>query len=231
MADYTGLLAKEVAADKLRNINAVCFDVDSTVCQDEAIDRLAAHCGVGEAVAEWTKKAMGGGVTYQESLAARLDIMKPSLATVQKCIESEAPLLTPGVAEFVALLQSKNIKVYLVTGGFQRLVLPVAKALNIPETNIFSNYLIFDDKGDYCGFDKERFTSRTGGKAEVVASLKKTPGHESVAVIGDGATDMEARPPADLFIGFGGNAVREKVKNGADWFAMSFAELIAAFND
>ena len=35
------------------------------------------------------------------------------------------------------------------------------------------------------------------------------------------------RPPADLFIGFGGNAVREKVKAGADWFAMDFKDLIA----
>jgi phosphoserine phosphatase len=26
-------------------------------------------------------------------------------------------------------------------------------------------------------------------------------------MIGDGNTDMEARPPADLFIGFGGNQV------------------------
>jgi phosphoserine phosphatase len=39
---------------------------------------------------------------------------------------------------------------------------------------------------------------------------------------------MEARPPADVFVGFGGNAVREKVKAGADWFVMDFAELISS---
>ena len=38
---------------------------------------------------------------------------------------------------------------------------------------------------------------------------------------GDGATDMEARPPADIFVGFGGNVIREKVKGGADWFVTS----------
>jgi phosphoserine phosphatase len=31
-------------------------------------------------------------------------------------------------------------------------------------------------------------------------------------MVGDGATDMQAKPPADAFIGFGGIAVREKVK-------------------
>jgi phosphoserine phosphatase len=45
-----------------KRCDAVCFDVDSTVCQDEAIDRLAEHCGVGKAVAEWTARAMGGGI-------------------------------------------------------------------------------------------------------------------------------------------------------------------------
>lgn len=40
-----------------RNANAVCFDVDSTVCVDEGIDELAEFCGAGEAVAEWTARS------------------------------------------------------------------------------------------------------------------------------------------------------------------------------
>lgn len=39
-----------------RSANAVCFDVDSTVCVDEGIDELADFCGAGEAVAEWTAR-------------------------------------------------------------------------------------------------------------------------------------------------------------------------------
>ncbi|EPS64296.1 hypothetical protein M569_10485, partial [Genlisea aurea] len=39
-----------------RNADAVCFDVDSTVCLDEGIDELADFCGAGEAVAEWTTR-------------------------------------------------------------------------------------------------------------------------------------------------------------------------------
>ena len=44
-------------------------------------------------------------------------------------------------------------------------------------------------------------------------------------VIGDGLTDLEAYPPADLFIGFGGNVTREKVKKMAPWFVTDFKEL------
>lgn len=40
----------------LRRADAVCFDVDSTVCIDEGIDELADFCGAGEAVAELTKR-------------------------------------------------------------------------------------------------------------------------------------------------------------------------------
>jgi phosphoserine phosphatase len=39
-----------------RHAQAVCFDVDSTVCEDEGIDELAAFCGAGEAVAAWTAR-------------------------------------------------------------------------------------------------------------------------------------------------------------------------------
>jgi phosphoserine phosphatase len=44
------------AKDALRKANAVCFDVDSTVIQDEGIDVLADFKGVGTQVAELTKK-------------------------------------------------------------------------------------------------------------------------------------------------------------------------------
>jgi len=40
----------------LRTCQAVCFDVDSTVIPEEGIDELAAFKGVGEAVADLTKK-------------------------------------------------------------------------------------------------------------------------------------------------------------------------------
>ena len=33
--------------------DAVCFDVDSTVCKDEGLDELAEYCGVGQQVKEW----------------------------------------------------------------------------------------------------------------------------------------------------------------------------------
>ncbi|KHJ79326.1 hypothetical protein OESDEN_21029 [Oesophagostomum dentatum] len=45
--------------------DAVAFDVDSTVCQDEAIDELAEYLGVGEAVANVTRLAMNGNTRFR----------------------------------------------------------------------------------------------------------------------------------------------------------------------
>jgi hypothetical protein len=43
-----------------------------------------------------------------------------------------------------AALQAKGVLVYLVTGGFRRLIMPIAALLNIPEENCFANVLEFD---------------------------------------------------------------------------------------
>ena len=50
-------------------------------------------------------------------------------------------------------------------------------------------------------------------------------------MIGDGMTDLEAYPPADLFIGFGGNVLRENVQKQAPWYVTTFKELIDALSD
>jgi len=41
------------AATLWATVTAVAFDVDSTVCTDEGIDKLAAYCNVAAEVAEW----------------------------------------------------------------------------------------------------------------------------------------------------------------------------------
>jgi len=60
----------------------------------------------------------------------------------------------------------------------------------------------------------------------VVRRLLASGGYVSVAMVGDGATDMEARPPADVFVGFGGVAVRPDVRRGADLWATDFGQVL-----
>ncbi|KAK8515862.1 hypothetical protein V6N13_096807 [Hibiscus sabdariffa] len=105
-----------------RTADAVCFDVDSTVCVDEGIDELAEFCGAGKAVAEWTARAMGGSVSFEEALSARLSLFKPTLSQVQDYLEKRPPRISPGIEELVKKLKSRNTDVYLISGGFRQMI-------------------------------------------------------------------------------------------------------------
>lgn len=207
----------------LRDADAVVLDVDSTVSLDEGIDVLAASLGVGDRVAELTRGAMGGGMLFQDALRARLELMRPSRAAIEALPPA---VLSPGVAEFVRDLHAAGKEVFLVSGGFRQMIDPLAERIGLPPGHVVANNLLFGPGGEYAGFDETEPTSRTGGKARAVAAIKRdNPRLRTVVVIGDGVTDMEARPPADAAIGFGGVVVRPRVEAEADWFVYTFAEL------
>lgn len=223
-------LERQTIAKRIwRNADAVCFDVDSTVCQDEAIDELAEFLGVGSEVAKCTQCAMNGSMTFREALTLRLSIMRPTFEQLEAFAVTHCSPLTPGIKELVAELHGRHVDVYLVSGGFRRLILPVAQQLNIPKERIFANEVLFDQNGNYAGFDTNELTSDSGskqvGKPGVCGLLKRRDGYENLVMVGDGATDMEASPPADTFIGFIGNQCRESVKRNAPWLVRDFDTL------
>ncbi|KAJ1462432.1 HAD-like domain-containing protein [Pelagophyceae sp. CCMP2097] len=219
-------------AQLLQKADAVCFDFDSTLITEEGIDVLAEHCGKGAAVAEWTRKAMGGGVPFEDALAARLDLIRPSTADVRECLAKHAPVATPSVVALCELLRARGQATYVISGGLRSMIEPMAVTeLGFPLANIYANTLFWDASGNYTGFDAGEPTSRDGGKAAVVAALKKKFGYETVIMIGDGATDLQAKPPADAVIGYGGVVEREAVRAGADWFVLDFATLLDALRE
>jgi phosphoserine phosphatase len=130
-----------------------------------------------------------------------------------------------------------------VSGGFARLIEPVAARLGIAKSQVYANVLLFDDvTREYKGFDYAQPTSESGGKARACETILQTGAHQTLVMVGDGVTDMEAAPPADAAIGFGGHVVREAVCSyfaqidptsfhyqvvaKAGWFVHSFDELI-----
>ena len=225
----------EHAQNALANADAVCFDVDSTVITSEGIDDLAAYLdtvkpGVGAKVAELTFQAMEGGMPFHEAIEKRMAIMQPSKQDLADMLKSHPLVLTPGVADLIAGLQQRKQEVYLVSGGFRQMIEPIAEQVNVSKDKIYANTFLFNDDGSFKEHLKTEPTSRAGGKAKVVADLKAKHGYKTVVMVGDGATDMEARDiegGADAFIGFGGIAEREKVKAGADWFVYDFKDMTA----
>ncbi|CAF0710412.1 unnamed protein product [Brachionus calyciflorus] len=209
-----------------KSADCVCFDVDSTVCVNEAIDDLAEYAGVGSQVQELTLKAMGGNMTFKQALQMRLSIIRPSKNIIDGFNRSDKCQLTPKIKDLINTLHDRNIPVYLVSGGFRVFINPVAELLNIKTERVFANTIKFDHNDEYENFDESELTCESGGKGKVIQLLKDTHGYNRVVMIGDGWTDFESCPPADGFIGFGGNAVREKVKSNSEWFVHDFQELI-----
>ena len=200
------------AMEALVNADVVCFDVDSTVIQEEGIDVLAAFSGKGDAVAALTKQAMEGGMKFQDALKQRLELLQPSEQQIKECLEKHPLQLTPGVEDLIETLHEVGKDVFLVSGGFRIMIHPVAFAVCVSKTNIYANSILFDVDGNYAGFDENEPTSRDMGKPKALETIQQRHGYKTMVMVGDGATDAQAKPPAKAFIGFGGVIVREAVK-------------------
>lgn len=216
------------AAKIIQQSNVVCFDVDSTVICEEGIDELAEFCGKGSEVARVTKEAMGGSMSFQDALKIRLNIIRPTQQQVDEFITQRPSTLSRNVKRFVAQLKADGKQVFLISGGFDCLIAPVALELGIPLANMYANKMLFDYKGDYDSFDVTQPTSRSGGKAEAISMIRKrlTMSDAQITMIGDGATDLEAVPPANNFIGYGGNVVRAEVYRRAQYYITDFEQLM-----
>ncbi|XP_053945567.1 phosphoserine phosphatase [Anastrepha ludens] len=214
------------AAEIIKQSDVVCFDFDSTVICEEGIDELADFCGKGAEVARVTKEAMGGAMNFQDALSVRLNIIRPSQKQINDFLLKRPPTLTKNLRAFVDKLKSEKKEIYLISGGFHCLIDPVADELGIPRNHIFANKLMFYFNGDYSSFDTTQPTSKSGGKAEAVTIIKRLHPNANITMIGDGATDLEASPPANNVIGFGGNVRRDEVHKRAQYYIMDFTQLM-----
>jgi len=112
--------------------------------------------------------AMDGAMTFHTALRKRLDIIKPSRSLLTKTLTLRPPSqhLSPNVRQLVALLHSRKVAVYLVSGvslpllamsessvtmcpHTQEMIEPVARELGIKMDNVYGNSLRWDENGEY----------------------------------------------------------------------------------
>lgn len=182
----------------------VQLDVDSTFIQQEAIELLAAKAGVLEQVAAITSSAMRGEIDFEESLRARVALLKglPSSAIDQV---REEITLTDGAAELVEALHAEGHSVALVSGGFLNIIEPMIKSLSIRyyranELEIRDGFLT----GGLIGSIVDR-----AGKATALREFAELSAVslENTVAIGDGANDLDMMAIAGLSIAFNAKPV------------------------
>lgn len=199
----------------------VFFDVDSTLVALEGIDALAAG---NPEIASLTAAAMNGELPLDAVYERRLEIIRPTRHAVESLGRLYCESLVPGAAATIAALRDAGVQVHLVTAGISQAIAPLAEKLAIPPRSVHAVALQFN-ADQYSGFDRRSFLTRAGGKELVVRDVRARS-HGKAAFVGDGVSDLEARPAVDLFIGFGGVAVRPQVKENAEVFVTTFDEVL-----
>jgi phosphoserine phosphatase len=209
-----------VASPKL-----LCFDCDSTLSAIEGIDELARLRGPEcfAAIETMTRDAMDGRIPLDDIFARRLDLIRPTRAEAEAIGRQYIAHIEPTAVATVEALRARGWTVVIVSGGYTQVIAPLARHLGIERVEAVP--LRFDAAGNYAGFEPHP-AARRGGKPEIVRRLKAELRPARTVLVGDGASDLEAKPELDLFIGFGGYAAREKVRAGADAFVGRLEEIL-----
>jgi phosphoserine phosphatase len=204
------------------------FDCDSTLSTIEGIDELGRLRGPEAArqVEEMTRMAMDGQTAIDSIFGRRLEIIRPSRQEVAAVGQLYRETLVLSAREAVESARAAGWQIAIVSGGFREAILPLAEDLGIDRVEAVS--LRFNPDGSYAGFNATSPTARAGGKPEVARRLRAETGARIVALVGDGASDLEAKAAVDCFIGYGGVARRTVVEAGADQYLMDLAQLSAA---
>lgn len=95
-------------------------------------------------------------------------------------------------------------------------VVPFAKDLGVPPSNVLAVEVYFDEQGNYQEFDRQSNMTQGNGKTIEITSMLK-PGERSL-LVGDGVSDWEARETVTRFIGFAGLNPKERVKNNSEFY-------------
>ncbi len=205
----------------------IIFDCDSTLSAIEGIDELARLRGpaVLAKVAAMTNDAMDGKISVEAVFARRLAIIKPRRVDVTAVGRLYVERVEPTAHAAITRLKAAGWTPVILSGGFRQAIEPLAAHLGIARLEAVDLY--FDAAGEYSGYAADFPTTRSGGKPALIAALKSELAPARTVMVGDGVSDLEAKPIVDLFVGFGRYIERSKVKAEARAYIRSLAELPA----
>lgn len=162
-------------------------DMESTMIRNEMVDDLARLVGVGDKVAEITRRAMNGEIEFRPALRERAALLGGLEASLLKQMRKTI-VFNPGARALVATMKAHGAKTALVSGGFKVYSKWVKKRLGFDKH--FANDLIVRD-GIVTGELAEPILGREG-KLEALDKMAAKHGltRGDALAIGDGANDL-----------------------------------------
>jgi phosphoserine phosphatase len=189
----------------------VLLDCDSTLSAIEGIDELAVHCR--EDVERLTDAAMRGRIPLEEVYGRRLELVRPTRAAIEALGRQYVARLVPDARETIAALQAAGVDVRIISGGLLPAVLAAADAVGVSADHVAAVEISFNEDGSYAGFDAASLLAANGGKRKAIEQWNVD---RPAMMVGDGNTDLEARPAVDMFVAFAGVVERPSVVGAAD---------------
>lgn len=200
----------------------VVFDVDSTLIEDEVIELLADRAGKRAEVATVTERAMLGELDFTQSLNERVAVLSGLSDQVLEKVLAELKT-TKGAEQLIAAIHAAGGLVGAVSGGFNQLLTPLSKKLNL-DFNRANELEVVDAK--LTGRVTGKIIDKAAKAAALIewAEVSGIPLSKTIAV-GDGANDLEMMRVAGLSVAFNAKPL---VKDRADLVVelQDLAELI-----
>lgn len=183
----------------LRTHKLACFDMDSTLIEQEVIVELAKTAGIGEQVEAITEAAMRGEMDFDESFAQRVALLKGISTSVLDDICSRLTL-SIGARTTISALKALGYHTVLVSGGFTYFARYIAEQLGIDE--VHANALDIDE-GEVTGHVQLPIINGAK-KAAIAEHTAERLGIDmsQVVCVGDGANDLPMMALADLGVAF-----------------------------
>lgn len=187
------------AAGPHRRKGLLVADMDSTIVVGETLDEMAALAGIGDKVAEITRRAMNGEIDFAGALRERVGLLAGQPAELIERVLA-ATALMPGAEVLVRTMRAHGASCVLVSGGFEQFTGAIGQRCGFHRT--LGNRLILAE-GRFTGQVAEPILDRDTKLAtlrESAAALRLPA--EAVLAVGDGANDLPMLLAAGLGVAY-----------------------------
>jgi len=220
--------------------NVLIFDFDSTIIGLESLDEIAKEFlkkhpekeKISQKIEQITDLGMVGKIDFNESLRRRVELINPSKKQIQNSLKKIEKSISKSFLENKKWIQKNREDLFVISGGFKEILIPVCTKIGFKKENIFGNEFVFDsenENGKVVDFNKKINSAKNQGKVLEVESLNLRKFFDGkIVIIGDGFTDYEIKKnkEADYFICYTEHKKRENIAQLADLEVVNLDEVI-----
>jgi len=204
------------------------FDFDSTLIKQESLDKLILSMSsqnIKEKISDITNKGINNEISFTESLQKRINILTKFDITIDDIIRfaKTSITLSKSIKQNINFFKKNQNNIYIISGGFSKVIKPVAEKLFIHESHVFANNFTFKNN-IITDFNTNNLASKDNGKSQIIENLNL---QHPIVMIGDGFSDYKTKQSGqvDYFIAYTENIAREKTLQYSKYIAKNFTEL------